>query len=244
MGKQKNIDIWNGYMRLIKEREAVFIKSVVGDNPPEIIYQVFGKGKIHVCHVTEIKYSEYKTHLFYTTKNPKQVDIDRIKRYYEDDPAMIVDNIAFAYYYLCGENNDQKSSSTFFLYAPDGYSILTLSKEEAELISAKKELEYTELENWKKIHQKDKNFNYAEAGYKFLGWQNSWKHVYFDENGNQTTDPDKKRTFGYTKEDYPEYGNCVELKHRRIDVSHNQQGSEHTVSCLECKIYWKYDSSD
>ena len=31
------------------------------------------------------------------------------------------------------------------------------------------------------------NQKLKEAGYKFLGWQNGWKHVYFDEDGNQTT---------------------------------------------------------
>lgn len=88
-----------------------------------------------------------------------------------------------------------------------------------------------------------------EAGYRFLGWQNGWKHVYFDEDGNQTTgDPSKgekpKRTFGYTKEDYPEYANCIEQKHVRHEIQHNSRGSENTVSCDVCKIYWKYDCSD
>lgn len=89
----------------------------------------------------------------------------------------------------------------------------------------------------------------ATDGYKFLGWQNGWKHVYFDEDGKQTTgDLSKgekpKRTFGYTKEDYPEYGSCSELKHKVDDVQCNSRGSENIVSCDECKIYWKYDCSD
>lgn len=86
-------------------------------------------------------------------------------------------------------------------------------------------------------------------GYKFLGWQNGWQHVYFDENGNQTTgDISKgekpKRTAGYLKEDYPEYGICREQKHKCDEVHHNRRGSENTVSCDICKIYWKYDCSD
>ena len=88
-----------------------------------------------------------------------------------------------------------------------------------------------------------------KAGYKFLGWQNGWKHVYFDENGKITTgDISKgekpKKTFGYTKEDYPEYGNCKKQKHKTDEVQHNSTGSENTVSCDICKIYWKYDCSD
>src|SRR5687768_14691994 len=207
MKRLKNIGIWNEYMRLIKERESVFIKGVLGDKPHDIIYQVFGKGKIQVCYVTGINYSVYRTGLFFTTQNTTQIDINKIKKYYDDDPVMTADNIAFEYYYLYGENNDRKAISTHFLYAPNSNSILTLSKEEAELVSENRKRDYEEYESWKKLHQKDRHFNYNAAGYKFLGWQNDWKHVYFDGNGNQTTDPDKKRTFGYTKDDYPEYSN-------------------------------------
>lgn len=242
MAKRKNIDVWNGYMRLIKERESVFINDIVGEKPPEIIYQVYGQGKLDVCYVTDIKYSVYKSGLFYTTKIPTSVDLSKIIKYHEDDPLMHKENIAFEYYSIWGDNH--KASSTHFLYAENNYYLLTISKEEAEIASVERKAVYEELEAWRKLHAKDASFNYLMNGYKFLGWQNSWKHVYFDENGNQTTDPEKKRSFGYTKEDYPEYGNCIELKHRRIEVSHNNRGSEHTVSCPECKIYWKYDSSD
>ena len=91
---------------------------------------------------------------------------------------------------------------------------------------------------------KELNQKLKEAGYKFLGWQNGWKHVYFDENGTQITDMEKAKAFGYTKEDYPEYGECREKQHPVDHVSHNSRGSEHTVSCDICEIYWKYDSSD
>jgi hypothetical protein len=83
-----------------------------------------------------------------------------------------------------------------------------------------------------------------KQGYKFLGWQNGWKHVYFDEQGNQTTDDKLKRSFGYLESDYPEYGKCKRLKHINDEVQHNQRASENTVSCDICKIYWKYDCSD
>lgn len=244
MPKQKNIDIWNGYMRLIKERETAFIKSILGDNPPEIIYQIYGHGALQVCYVTEVKYSNYNTGLYYTGKKPTSEDVTKIEKYYKDDPPMFKEFIGFEYYYWWGDNNDRKASSTHFLFKKDNYYILTTSKEEAEAIALQKREQYEENEAWKKLHKKDINYDYKSAGYKFLGWQNNWKHVFFDENGNQTDDPTKRRTFGYTKEDYPEYGTCRELKHRTIEVSHNNRGSEHTVSCPECKIYWKYDSSD
>lgn len=81
------------------------------------------------------------------------------------------------------------------------------------------------------------------AGYKFLGWQNGWKHVYFDAHGNEVS-RDKAHCFGYRKDDYPEYRNCLDSGHKRDSVSHNERGSENTVSCDVCKIYWKYDCSD
>jgi len=89
-----------------------------------------------------------------------------------------------------------------------------------------------------------------EAGYKFLGWQNGWKHVYYDEDGNETTGnislgEKPKKTFGYSERDYPEHYNCVRKnKHKCDHVSHSRRGTENTVSCDICKIYWKYDSSD
>lgn len=91
---------------------------------------------------------------------------------------------------------------------------------------------------------KDKNFDYKANGYTFLGWQNGWKHVYFDIQGNVTEDPARKISFGYLPADYPEYCKCKALGHQRIEVQHNSRGSENTVSCPECKIYWKYDCSD
>lgn len=95
----------------------------------------------------------------------------------------------------------------------------------------------------------DINRKLIENGYKFLGWQNGWKHVYFDEDHNVTTgDLSKgekpKKTFGYLPKDYPEYCACTEAKHLLDELQHTQSGSENTVSCDICKIYWKYDCSD
>lgn len=89
----------------------------------------------------------------------------------------------------------------------------------------------------------------TQENYKFLGWQNGWKHVYFDEDGKVTTGNLLKgekptKTFGYTKEDYPEYAACLAAGHKRDSIQHDNRGSENTVSCDICKIYWKYDCSD
>lgn len=91
----------------------------------------------------------------------------------------------------------------------------------------------------KEIDQKLK-----EAGYKYLGWQNNWKHVYFDKEGNETFDPKTRYQFGYLEKHYPEFGACERLKHQKDSVQHDNSGSENTVSCDICRIYWKYDCSD
>lgn len=81
-------------------------------------------------------------------------------------------------------------------------------------------------------------------GYKFLGWQNGWNHVYFDKDGNVTTKQELKVSAGYLKKDYPEYVNCQDRKHTLDHICYNNRGSENIVSCNICKIYWKYDCSD
>jgi hypothetical protein len=95
------------------------------------------------------------------------------------------------------------------------------------------------------LEKKDTNYNYAENGYKFLGWQNGWEHIYYDEDGKLCSETNKpSMSFGYTKEHHPEYRNCIDSKHQLIEVQHTRTGSENTVSCPICKIYWKYDCSD
>ena len=84
-------------------------------------------------------------------------------------------------------------------------------------------------------------------GYKDLGWQNGWNHVYFDKDRNVTTDKSKQVAFGYLEEDYPEYGKCQRLRHqhREIDNSlYKYRGTDNVVICDICKIYWHYDCSD
>lgn len=90
----------------------------------------------------------------------------------------------------------------------------------------------------------NKDFDYKSNGYKFLGWQNGWSSDYFDEDGELCSVSGKpKKSFGYTKEKYPEYRNCRDLKHKLVEIQHTRSGSENTVSCDICKIYWKYDCS-
>jgi hypothetical protein len=63
-----------------------------------------------------------------------------------------------------------------------------------------------------------------ENNYKFLGWQNGWD---------------------YQNKLFPnDYNICLIQKHKLDEIQHNSRGSENTVSCDICKIYWKYDCSD
>lgn len=81
-------------------------------------------------------------------------------------------------------------------------------------------------------------------GYKYLGYQNGWKHVWFDENHVVTEDRDRAKSFGYLTSDYPEYGACIDAGHKPKDKSHNRHGSNVTYWCDDCKLFWKVDMSD
>lgn len=242
MAKTKNIDIWNYYLNLINERDRQFVVESSGKPIPEKIYQVGRSGILTECFVTGVCWSKHRGQLWYTTKTPSNGDCERIKAWYDANPPIELKDVSLEYYSYWGEG--YKSSSAHMFYDSTRNQGLFLDKMEAELFAEQARLHREEEKAFDELHKKDKSYNYNANGYKFLGWQNGWKHVYFDDQGNITADPAKRRSFGYTKEDYPEYGNCRELKHRTISVQHDQRGSENTVSCPECKIYWKYDSSD
>jgi hypothetical protein len=82
------------------------------------------------------------------------------------------------------------------------------------------------------------------SGYKFLGWQNGWA------NHPRTLDEKGFPVFGgYINQ--PEYDACIAKGHNNWknpehwdSIQHDNRGSENTVSCDVCKIYWKYDCSD
>ena len=82
------------------------------------------------------------------------------------------------------------------------------------------------------------------ADYKYLGYQNGWKHVFFDKNHEVTEVKANGISFGYLTKDYPEYGKCRDAGHKPKDKQHNSRGSNCTYWCDECKIFWKVDMSD
>lgn len=241
-----NLEKWDYYLALIKRKENKFINSVVPQKP-EILYEIALIGKIKTQTVTGIDYSHRINggHFFpiFHTKKPTRKDVERIKEYSDANIELKKELILFNYSEDWGDGCT--SSSCHFFLDPKRNKNITEDLSEAYRISGVLIKKRKEDIEFKELYKKDAKYNYAENGYKFLGWQNGWKHVHFDEDGNLCSKTNKPRkSFGYLTSDYPEYGKCRDLKHKRIEVSHNQRGSENTVSCPMCKIYWKYDCSD
>lgn len=59
-------------------------------------------------------------------------------------------------------------------------------------------------------------------GYNFMGWENGWGEM--------------NKPNGFLK--------CKKAEHSLKSKQHNNRGSNNTVWCEECKIFWKYDCSD
>jgi hypothetical protein len=241
-----NLEKWNYYKKLLEQRASAFLDSISPVTPSEF-YMVNFKGGVNKCLVIS-RYYSFEPHLFCISK-PSKRDVETIENLYKSDIGFKAERAYFEYSYVWSIDTDGKeytAKTAIPIMAVLEKKEAFLSREDAEVAAIEIKAAYDENILFKETHKKDANYDYKANGYKFLGWQNGWKHVYFDEDGNQTTgDASKgekpKRSFGYTKEEYVE---CIEQKHRRIEVQHNQRGSENTVSCPICKIYWKYDCSD
>jgi len=236
-----NKEKWDHYVNLINERTQAFIKSELGDNLPTVIYEVGYGGKVIECTVRYLDYAHQLNgrsfQLYFFGKNPSKDDIQKMKNFYEL-------NIPYEREKILVYWQGYTSSSAFYYYDPARNKNLFESKSEAEIVGKKIADKKEEESKFRSLHKKDKTYDYASNGYKYLGWQNGWRHVHFDKDGNQTTDPNRKVSWGYIKEDHPEFCKCKELGHYLIEVSHSPRGSENVVSCPICKIYYKYDSSD
>lgn len=244
-----NLEKWNDLMALIEKRLLDFAilhcKSI-----PEKFYYVYPTGNVEECFIIKPSH-RYEFEAYYRGKSPTKQDVTRLWLATQSEIAYSLDSLYFDYYYFYMLGEEKRKAQTAVKYKdlfPPTNNIF-LNKVDANAYGDKlKELRAEEV-LFDETHKKGKNYDYRANGYKDLGWQNSWKHVYYDEDGKVTTgDISKgekpKKTSGYSKEDYPEYGKCRELNHRTIHVSHNNRGSHHDVSCPVCKILWKYDSSD
>ena len=241
-----NLDKWNYWNELIVTQTKLFIESQC-ETMPTKIYRIYPSGKIGIGEVTEVNYAYHINgsyfHLQFFTKKPTKDDVLKLKNYYELSIPMVKERIMFKYSEPFGTGTS-RASSVHFLFDNSKNKNLTTCENQAKEISL---IFTSKTEEWNRFlneHKKDKDYKYIENGYKFLGWQNGWKSVYFDAEGNATEDATKRNSFGYSSADHPEYGTCKNANHNNIEVSHNQRGSENTVSCPTCKIYWKYDCSD
>ncbi len=242
---KSNLEKWNYYEGLLTARAEVFLDSI-NTIVPKLFYLVYPNGSVKECTVINRHYS---FGLWYNKKVTNK-DVEEIKSLYHSEIAFTENKAHFDYSYTY-EYDGKSGIAKTAIKVKDvfGNKMAFLEKEAAEKRAFEICALNTEEKEFKALHKKDISHNYEANGYKFLGWQNSWHHVYFDEDGKQTTgDISKgekpKRSFGYTKEHHPEYGNCMELSHRRIEVTRDNRGSENIVSCPTCKIYWKYDCSD
>lgn len=240
---KKNIYKWDRAMAILNKLEEDFMNETKFVCP-EKFYLIGFDGKVKEC---KFKARKYSNGLFFTGKNPKTQDVEKIENAVLNPVQLSTEKIFFDYSYEWGDGF-KASTSISYKDIINNKKVFS-SFEEAEKIALAIRQENQRIKDFKELHKKDTSYNYSANGYKFLGWQNGWNHVYFDEDGNQTTgDISKgekpKKSFGYTKEQYPEYMNCIESKHIRIEVSHSRSGCENVVSCPICMIYYKYDSSD
>lgn len=244
-----NLDKYNHYKVLLDEKSDAFINTI---SPviPEKFYKVERNGKMYECTVIR-RYYQFETWDHVYDKKPTKAHVAAIQKLLGSVIDFKVEKAYFEYSYIYGEYNGKPAGARTSIAVKDVFDSKTafIFKEDAELASLKLKEEFGAQKRFQEEHKKDAYYDYSRNGYKFLGWQNGWPHVYFDEDGNQTTgDASKgekpKRSFGYTKEMRPEYGHCREQKHQTIEVRHNNRGTENTVSCPVCKVYWKYDSGD
>ncbi len=234
------LDTWNELKVALDASVKAWVNSIC-PIIPEKYFEVSWNGTMEEKRITGISY-RFEFNTWFNGKKPTKKELEVFRAHTLSLPEYKPERLCFSNAYEWMEGRTATSAIKFndLFNAKNIFHNLT----NATLYAAQRKAEFEENKLWQETHKKDKNYNYAANGYKFLGWQNGWNHVYFDEQGNETTDATKQRTFGYREADYPEYGKCRRLKHRTIEVNHNQRGSEHDVSCPECKIYWKYDSSD
>lgn len=243
-----NLEKWNYYLAIINAKTNEFINSQKeGKTIPETYYIVHPIGRIAERTIIDVGYSHYRHNgkTYFNGKKPTKKDVEEIAEYSTKEIPFSIDNIYFKYSEIYGKENNRTSTSSVKFNDVVNEIGLYYSLSDAEIIS-NKVLEENRIEKeFKEQHKKDGGYNYAANGYEFLGWQNGWKHEDYDEDGNLCSETGKPhKSFGYSKDNYPEYRNCIDSKHIRIEVSHNSRGSENTVSCPICKIYWKYDCSD
>lgn len=245
---RSNIEKWEYYLFILNNKTDAFVKSQIGRNIiPKKYYVILYNGTISERTIlgNEVALYKHNGKTWFSGKKPTKEDVQALEEYAMSNITFSASSIYLAYSSIYNKETGATSTSTVKFHDVINQIGLFHSLSEAEAHAAKVDADHKETIAFKELHKKDASYNYLANGYKSLGWQNGWKHVYYDEDGllcSETGKPHK--SFGYPKSEYPEYRNCIDSGHKRIEVSHNQRGSENTVSCPICKIFWKYDCSD
>jgi len=211
-----NLEKWNHYKTLIDHRASEYMDTISAVIPKNFYMINVFQNKVYECEVLKRIYSIQG--LWYNGKKPTKKDIIKIAEIYEQKIDFTPDKAFFEYKYHWGDGGTARTAIKInTLLSSNG---AWLNKEDAEMALIIERKLYEENKAFDEQHKKDPSYDYPSNGYKFLGWLNS----------------------GIT--DKEAYQKCFDLKHRRIGVSHNRRGSENTISCPICKIYYKYDCSD
>lgn len=194
-----------------------FVKSIIPELPKNI-YKVEPSGWL--CEGSDIKpYYLYPFNIFLRGKSPTKKGIEELSDNISKGIEFSVDKLAFEYAYGWGTESKAITGISYKNFS-EMKPPFFLSKEMAEQYSVGIKEQNRKDKEFDEMHKKDASYDYSANGYKFLGWQNGWR------------------------EDPPEHVSCRALHHRTVNVSHNNRGSEHSVSCPICMIMSKYDSSD
>ena len=236
-----NLEKWNFYMNDLSIKVNEFMDTI-NNKIPSVFWMVKPGGRTTECKIIN---RHYQVGVYYSGDNPTRNNVEQIKNLHLQGIKFNENKAFFDYSYRWGDNDQYGAKTSIKIIDLFNSKGAFLNKQDAIKASEKQNKRFLKQKEFQEQHKKDANYNYNGNGYKFLGWQNGWKHVYFDEDRNLCSESGKPhKTFGYLTKDHTEYGKCKELKHQKIEVSHNQRGSENTVSCPVCKIYWKYDCSD
>lgn len=120
-----NLEKYNHYLNLIKERQQKFVSENIS-GIPEFLYSCNPNGTISIKTVTEPYYYNPKA---FPKSKPTKVDVSIIKDYFEANEPLLISRIQLPYWETwC----NSKSSSAVYLTE---YETKFLSKEQAELKS-------------------------------------------------------------------------------------------------------------
>lgn len=216
-----NLEKWDYYMTLINENASDYADTI-SRKVPKRYWFVYPTGKM-VERTILARFYHFEFDTFYRDKKPTQKEVKAIR----SNANIVIDFKPERLYFKYEEprsTNDQVhyfTSSVMVLDLINSLGGNYLNQQDAEIAAVDVKAKHEAYLIFKETHKKDANYDYRGNGYKFLGWSNVGQPAI-----------------------HTEYTACIGSKHQRIEVQHTRSGSENTVSCPVCKIYWKYDCSD